>query len=86
MNDFLRGAAATAALAIAVFFLRYWRTSRERLFLSFSVAFVLLSLNWALPAIGGPLAPHAHVFRFVGFALIAYAVIDKNRRGKRSAG
>jgi hypothetical protein len=86
VNDFFRGAAAMAALAIALFFLRYWRTSRERLFFSFSVAFLLLSLNWALPALGGTLASHAHFFRFAGFALIAYAVLDKNRRGKRRSG
>jgi hypothetical protein len=86
VNDFVRGAAAMAALTVALFFLRYWRTSRERLFLLFSVAFLLLSLNWALPALGGALASHAHFFRFVGFAVIAYAVLDKNRRGKRRPG
>ena len=86
MNEFVRGAAAMAALAIALFFLRYWRTSQERLFWLFSVAFLLLSLNWALPTLGGALAAHAHFFRFVGFALIAYAVLDKNRRGRRRSG
>lgn len=84
MNDFVRGAAALAALAIAVFFFRYWRTSRERLFCLFGVAFGLLSLNWTLPSLGGPLASHAHVFRFLAFAVIAWAVLDKNRRGDRT--
>lgn len=80
MNDFLRGAVTMAALAIGLFFLRYWHSSRDRLFLLFSVAFWLLGLNWALISLGGPLAPHAYLFRFLAFVVIALAVLDKNRR------
>jgi hypothetical protein len=84
VSDFLHGAVTMAALAIVLFFVRYWRATREALFAYFAVAFALLALNWALPSLGGPLAPHAHVFRFIGFALIAYAVLDKNRRVDRA--
>lgn len=81
-NDFLRGALVMASLSIALFFLRFWRTSSERLFLFFSLAFCLLGANWALAALGGPLAPRAHVFRFLAFVVIALAVLDKNRRAE----
>jgi hypothetical protein len=81
INDFLQGALTMASLSIALFFLRFWRASRERLFAFFSVAFCLLGANWALASLGGPLAPHAHFFRFLAFIVIALAVIDKNRRG-----
>ena len=84
--ELLRGAITMAALTIALFFFRYWAATRDRLFLLFGFAFCLLAANWVLPSLGGPLAPHAHTLRFLGFAIIAVAVIDKNRRpGARRA-
>lgn len=80
MNDFLRGAVVMASLSVGLFFFRYWRTTRDRLFAIFGLAFWLLALNWALSSLGGPLGPHAHLFRFAAFVLIAIAVLDKNRR------
>lgn len=78
-SDFLKGALTMAALVIALFFLRYWRTTRERLFLYFSVAFVLLAGNWALSVGHGVLIGHEHLLRFAAFLLIAFAVISTNR-------
>lgn len=78
--DFLQGAQVMASLSIALFFLRFWRATRERLFVLFSFAFCLLGANWALASLGGPLAPHAHLFRFLAYIVIALAVLDKNRR------
>ncbi len=82
LNAFLQGALVMASLSIALFFLRFWRATRDRLFALFSAAFCLLGVNWALASLGGPLAPHAHVFRFLAFFVIALAVLDKNRRGR----
>lgn len=79
-HDFLQGALVMASLCVALFFLRFWRATSERLFLLFSLAFCLLAANWALPSLGGPLAPQAHLFRFLAFIVIALAVLDKNRR------
>jgi Family of unknown function (DUF5985) len=79
VNDFLHGAVAMAAFTAGVFFFRYWRTTRDRLFLLFGIAFWLLTANWTIPTFAVELAPHAHVLRFLGFALIAYAVFAKNR-------
>jgi hypothetical protein len=83
LNDFLLGAVVMASLSVALFFLRYWRATKERLFVLFSLAFCLLAANWALVSLGGPLGPHAHLFRFLAFVVIALAVIDKNRRRDR---
>ncbi len=82
MNDFMHGALTMASFAVGMFFLRYWRTTKDRLFLMFGVAFWLLGLNWALVSMGAALAPNAHVFRFLAFVVIAYTVLDKNRRRK----
>lgn len=83
MNDFVRGAVVMASLSVALFFFRYWRTTTDRLFWMFGAGFLLLALNWSLASLGGPLGPHAHLFRFGAFVLIAIAVLDKNRRSKR---
>ena len=80
MNDFLRGAVVMASLSVGLFFFRYWRTTKDRLFMSFGIAFWLLAVNWTLPVVGGPLAPLAHWFRFLAFFVIAVGVLDKNRR------
>jgi hypothetical protein len=80
VNDFLRGAVVMASLSVGLFFFRYWRRTADRLFFMFAAAFWLLALNWTLASLGGPLAPHAHLFRFAAFVVIAIAVLDKNRR------
>lgn len=80
MNDFLHGAITLASLAISLFFLRFWRSTRERLFLLFSAAFWLLALHWMLASLWPSLTGPAHVLRFIAFALIALAVLDKNRQ------
>ncbi len=85
-NDFLQGGQVMASLCIALFFLRFWRVTRERLFVLFSFAFCLLGANWALASLGGPLGPHAHILRFLAFIVIALAVVDKNRRREGPAG
>src|SRR5687767_4011611 len=45
---FLNGAVAMAYLVAGVYFLRFWRKTRDRLFPSFSAAFVLLATNLAI--------------------------------------
>jgi hypothetical protein len=80
MSDFLHGAITLASAAVALFFLRYWRTTRDRLFVMFSAAFGLLSLHWLLSSALPDYTTQAHMLRFIAFALIAVAVLDKNRK------
>jgi hypothetical protein len=82
VNEFLRGGVAMASFAVGVFFLRYFRTSKDRLFLLFCVAFWLFSLNWTVIALMPALAPSAYWLRLLAFAIIALGVLDKNRRQK----
>jgi hypothetical protein len=79
--DFLSGAMTLGFFVAAGFFLRFWRRTRDRLFLAFSAAFVLLALNQALAAFlgaGDELTPYTYVLRVLGFALILSAIVDKN--------
>jgi hypothetical protein len=81
MIDFLAGAVAIGYTAAAVFFLRFWRTTRDRLFLAFCAAFMLLALNQVLAAVleyGDERTPFVYSLRVLGFLLILWAIVDKN--------
>ncbi len=89
MIDFLSGALAFANLVAGVYFLRYWRTTRDRLFLSFALAFWLLMLNQIIVRLLGPgdeRSGYAYVLRVVGFLLILVAIIRKNVPGGLKSG
>jgi hypothetical protein len=80
---FLDGAVAMACLIAGVLFLSYWRDSGDRLFVLFAAAFWLFGLNWAALGLLAPVIEQRHwlhTVRLVAFVLIAFAVIDKNRR------
>lgn len=83
MNQLLWGALAACSWVIGLFFLRFWRLNRDRLFLFFFVAFWALSLNWLWLALV-PAVPetrhYGYLLRLLAFALISFAIVDKNRR------
>ena len=84
--DFLAGAVTLGFFVAAGFFLRFWRRTRDRLFLAFSAAFMLLAVNQALAAFlgaGDELTPYTYLLRVLGFMLILYAVIAKNVTSSR---
>jgi hypothetical protein len=83
LESFLSGAISMGFLVISLFFLRFWQKSRDRLFIFFSLAFVLLLIERIVRHsfdVGSEWAPAVYCFRLVGYGLILYAVIDKNRR------
>lgn len=89
MIDFLAGAVTLGYAVAAVFFLRFWRKTADRLFLAFAAAFLLLSLNQVLAAVlefGDERTPYVYSLRVLGFLLILWAIVDKNlfRRPPRS--
>jgi hypothetical protein len=86
MIDFLAGAVTLGYSVAAVFFLRFWRKTADRLFLAFAAAFVLLAVNQVLAAaleFGDERTPYVYSLRVLGFLLILWAVIDKNLSGRR---
>jgi hypothetical protein len=85
---FLNGAMAMAYLVAGVYFLRFWRKTRDRLFLSFSAAFALLATNLAIVVTLGvedERTGYSYVLRVLGFLLILYAILRKNVGGRRPA-
>jgi hypothetical protein len=81
----LDGARVFASLTVALCFLRLGRSSGDRLYHVFAIAFVLLAVSSALIRLGGELGERSaltFVPRLIAFGLIIAAIIDKNRRAK----
>jgi hypothetical protein len=79
---FMWGATTLGCWVVALFFLKYWSRTRERLFLYFSCAFWILSLNWLGLAIANPDQESRHwlyVARVVAFGCIIVGILAKNR-------
>lgn len=81
MNDFLQGATMLASLGVALFFVRYWRRTGDRLFLAFSLAFSVFAVNRVLLSMleeDSEATTFVYLLRALAFFLIALAVLDKN--------
>ena len=79
---FISGLLAAGYLVAGLFFLRFWRQSRDRLFAWFAAAFWLLAAQrGALATVehDAPGATWLYGVRLLAFLLILAAVIDKNR-------
>jgi hypothetical protein len=83
LNLFLSGAVVAGFLVAGLFFLRFWKRTRDGLFLAFAAAFFLLGLGQSLLALANvPDEERSwlYLIRLVAFALILAAIIRKNRR------
>ena len=88
INRFMLGALVMGCAAAGLFFLRFWRKTRDRLFAIFAVAFWMMGLNWLLLSFTHPDAefrPALYLIRLLAFVLILYAIIEKNRVARRAA-
>ena len=80
---FLSGAVAALFLVAGLFFLRFWKRTRDGLFLAFASAFFLLGLGQAmlsLAAVPDEERSLLYLIRLVAFGLILAAIVRKNRR------
>lgn len=83
IEGLIGGAIAAGFLVAGLFFLKFWRRTRDGLFLAFSAAFGLLGLAAALPILLD--TPHEersgiYLIRLAAFVLIIVAVLGKNLR------
>jgi hypothetical protein len=81
LNTFIWGASAAASWAIGLFFLRFWRDTRDRLFAFFALSFFMMAVN----RVGLAVQPAderepLYWIRFLAFALILIGILDKNVR------
>ena len=86
MSLFLWGVLAMASGTAALFFLRFWRQSRDRLFFFFFASFLTFSLSWVVLAATSPgleTRPYVYLVRLAAFCLIIAGILDKNRTTPR---
>jgi hypothetical protein len=82
MNQFIWGSLATLSVVAAVFFWKFWRRTRDRLFIAFAGGFGMLALHWLTLGLfnpGSETRQYWYVSRFLAFVLILWGVIRKNR-------
>jgi uncharacterized protein DUF5985 len=85
MKQFCWGMLAMASLIAGLFFLRYWKASRDRLFVFFAVAFAMLSVNYLMLTAVDPAFESRHLIyliRLGAFVLIIVGIVDKNRAAR----
>jgi uncharacterized membrane protein HdeD (DUF308 family) len=81
IDGFLLGVIATSSLTAGVFFLKFWKKTRDSLFLAFGLAFFVEGLNrsavlfLAKPNEG---SPYIYIVRLLAFLLILAAILHKN--------
>jgi hypothetical protein len=83
IGDLLIGGIATLSLTAALFFLQFYRATRDRFFVYFALSFALEGLNRVLLYLAVGLnedAPIYYVIRLVAYGLIIVAIAGKNRR------
>lgn len=83
MNEALLGAIAVASFVAGLFFLRYWRSTGDRFFLYFMLAFWLEAGNRIDMALRQSWneddSPVHYLVRLVSYGLILLAIWHKNR-------
>lgn len=84
VDQLISGAILMGYLVAGVFFLRFWRDTRDRLFLIFAVAFLLLGVQRVALVLTREMLESQtglYVIRLFAFLLILGAIVDKNRKG-----
>jgi Family of unknown function (DUF5985) len=82
IKGFVLGGIAVGSMTAGLFFLRFWRTTGDRLFLFFAVALgveALVRIVLALSAVSQESEPFIYLLRILSYGLIIVAIIDKNR-------
>jgi Family of unknown function (DUF5985) len=83
---FLSGAVTMGFVLAGLFFLRFWKRTRDGLFMAFAFAFWLLGLNQALLAFSNvPVEERTwlYLLRLAAFVLILIAIGYKNRAARK---
>lgn len=84
LASFLSGLITMGFIIAALFFFRFWKRTRDALFITFGFAFLLLALNQALIGLSdvtGEGRSLLYIPRLVAFGLLIAAIAGKNIGG-----
>jgi uncharacterized membrane protein HdeD (DUF308 family) len=87
MERMLLGAISMASLIAAMFFLRFWKNTRDKFFLWFAVSFAIEGINRAALGLSDDPnegQPFFYVIRFLSYLLIVIAIVSKNLAKSKS--
>jgi hypothetical protein len=76
------GMLCTGFFTASLFFFRFWRETRDRLFVYFGIAFVVMAANQLALELFGETAEFDTVLygiRLAAFLLIIFGILEKNR-------
>jgi hypothetical protein len=82
----ISGAIMANCWTIGFFFLRFWKRTRDRFFLIFSLSFCMMGLDRLVLFLfytPNELEPRVYLIRLMSFILILAAIVDKNQSGKK---
>lgn len=85
MYQMISGAVMMQCWVVALFFLKFWDKTRDRLFGIFAVAFGILGIErLVLTLSNSPQEDQLFVYllRLSAFLLIIFGIIDRNRRSE----
>ena len=80
MNLMLLGAIAMACFTASLYFVRFWKTTRDRFFLYFGISFGIEGSSRILVGVidSSEQEPLLYLIRLVSFLIILWAIIEKN--------
>lgn len=89
MTPLLSGATVMACAIVGLYFLRFWKSSRDPFFMYFAVAFWIQGAQWlhaGLSPAPDDYSPLYYLARLLAYGLIVYAIVRKNypRRSRDS--
>lgn len=83
IDGFFLGVIATASITAGLFFLKFWRATRDIFFLGFAASFVIEGLNRSVVLFTqtpNQAGLWTYLVRLVSLLLILGAIMEKNRR------
>jgi hypothetical protein len=87
LNDMLVGAIALASALAGLFFVRFWKSTRDRFFLYFAASFWIEGLSRLYVGATGATRenkPEYYLIRLVAYGLILWAIWEKNRPARKN--
>jgi uncharacterized membrane protein HdeD (DUF308 family) len=88
VESFLLGVIAATSFTAGLFFLKFWRRTRDSLFLSFAIAFLIEGANRAAvlrTARPNEGSPWIYMVRLFAFLIILGGILHKNYGPQRRA-
>ena len=81
MPDLITGMIAMGSLIIGLFFLRFWRNTRDRFFLYFALSFGIEGVHRIVTTLTydeHEESPLHYLVRLLAYGLILWAILEKN--------